>query len=120
MADNNGIKTFGRIKYVEPNDFIENSEFNYTHPYEDYSISVDLLVNIPNRVYNINVGGFQISTSKGFEDTTTTFFGGTDGYMTDIPGTLIYQDILNKNSKGINESLGITNIHITYNSYFSF
>ena len=118
MADNNGIKTFGRIKYVEPNDFIENSEFNYTHPYEDYSISVDLLVNIPNRVYNINVGGFQISTSKGFEDTTTTFFGGTDGYMTDIPGTLIYQDILNKNSKGLNESLGITNIHITYNSYF--
>ena len=115
----NGINTFGRIKYIEPNDFIENSEFNYTHPYEDYSISVDLLVDVPNRVYNIPINGSDtIGVTETNKTDTITFFGGTDGYMTDIPGTLIYQDILNKNSKGINESLGITNIHITYNSYF--
>ena len=115
----NGINTFGRIKYIEPNDFIENSEFSYTHPYEDYSISVDLLVDVPNRVYNIPINGSDtIGVTETNKTDTITFFGGTDGYMTDIPGTLIYQDILNKDSKGLNESLGITNIHITYNSYF--
>ena len=33
----------GRIRYVEPNDFIGNSH-NIIHPYEDYSIYVDLVV----------------------------------------------------------------------------
>ena len=37
--------------------------------------------------------------------------------MTDTPSSITFYDILNKENKH-NENLGITDINITYNSYF--
>ena len=49
------VRSEGRVRYVEPNDFLEeslygnNGSFNTTHPYEDYSMHVDLIVKVPDR-----------------------------------------------------------------------
>lgn len=132
MSYTNQVKQYGRICYVNPNDLIseqnagdgiENglASYNFTQPYEDYCISVDLQVIKPNR------NGFAVSsdgstnvefTTHKLQNNTISFFSGTSGYMTNIPGTLSYADLLNGKTEGINENLGITNIHISYDSYF--
>lgn len=107
----------GRIRYVDPNDFVSNS-FNTIHPHEDYSIYVDLVVNVPNRYGSAqNNNGDEIILGS-YNAGKTSFFGGTNGFMTDKPSSITYSDIMNGESEGVNESLGITNIHISYNSYF--
>lgn len=123
----NNEKSYGKVRYIEPNDILENNlydkgnkgSFNITHPYEDYSISVDLIVKIPNRngVATNNSGTHIIPlTSNDIDNGNMSFFSGTDGYLTDEPNMTIYKDILD--GKSTQESLGISNIHVSYNSYF--
>lgn len=112
------VQNFGKILYVEPNDFLteelygeHGGHYNLTPPYEDYNISVDLIVNMPNRFGEITEE--KISFFGGNKS-----FNGIDKFLSDIPGSTTYKDIINGNTDGVNENLGISNIHITYNSYF--
>lgn len=117
MSDKDNVKNFGRVRYVEPNDFFGTTD-NTTHPYEDYAIYVDLTVNIPNR-YGSATDEYNNEIILGSYSTDSlSFFGGTDGFLTDNPSGITYTDIINNNTDGMNESLGITSIHISYNSYF--
>ena len=115
------MEKIGRFAYIEPNDILDTAN-NTTHPYENYSIDVELEVSLPRRgvwVNSINKKGSVAVDRSGKNDNNgniISFFGGEDGYLTSNPGSLIYKDILN--SKQDRESLGITNIHISYNSYF--
>lgn len=111
-------KNFGRIRYVEPNDILKNKNggnSNIPHPYEDYSISVDLIVDIPSR-YGIANNKYASVEVTDYHSGSVSFFNGYNNYLTDNVTSTTYKDILN--NKDTKESLGITNIHITYNSYF--
>lgn len=124
-TDNN-VQKIGKFRYIEPNDVLEHEmyperaegarSYNITHPYEDYSIDVELEVKIPRR--GIWPNSFHDTTKSNANSKvgTESFFGGTNGFLTDTPGSMIYKDILNNQAD--RESLGITHIHITYNSYF--
>lgn len=108
-------KNFGKIRYIEPNDF--RGPFNITHPYEDYSISVDLIVTNSER---IKCGNIENNTIKVYSNNLTnekiSFFNYNKDYLTDTSNSIVYEDILN--NKETKENLGITDIHISYNSYF--
>ena len=113
----NEVKHIGKIRYIEPNDFLNNdTNDNIVQAYEDYSISVDLIVKTPNRSGIINDKNSYIENTIG--SSTYSFFSGTNGVMTDAPGTTSYLDLLNGNTQSFSENLGITNINIRYNSYF--
>lgn len=142
------VQTYGKFRYIEPNDILEDkiydkenkyNSFNTVHPYEDYCIDVELEVSIPNRgVWVTNVTNHVLSVEKqNYNGSTISFFGGHEGNLTDTAGTFIYKDLLGdksvtettvdgKTSKNVvisnvqhdNQSLGITSIHIGYNSYF--
>ena len=116
------VQEFGKFIYVEPNDFVaeglygdeHKNHHNLTPSYEDYNIEVDLIVNIPDRF-------------GGMTSEKISFFSGNNKYkdiisgcnfLSDVPGSTTYADIVNGNTDGINENLCISNIHITYNSYF--
>lgn len=128
MASN--IKNFGKIRYIEPNDILADKiynkststgTFNIPYPYEDYSISVDLIVTNPERIKCGNIENSEIKVYSNNLDNNTekqkiSFFSYNNEYLTDTPGTTIYKDILN--NKKTQENLGITDIHISYNSYF--
>ena len=113
------IKNIGRIHYIEPNDFLnKNGNDNKINNYEDYSISVDLIVSNPSRyAVSSNNKNHTISGNE-YNLGTFSFFSGDNSMLTNSPGTMVYSDLLNGDIKGVNENLGITNIHITYNSYF--
>ena len=119
------VYTEGRITYVEPNDFLADKEysasrsdsFNITHPYEDYAISVDLIVTIPDR-FTGKSNDFIIELNNDKDGKTTSFFNGEGGYLNCTPGSSTFLDIMNGDTAGHQENLGITNINITYNSYF--
>ena len=121
------IKEYGRFRYIEPNDVLENNRysksgtdesFNITSPYEDYCIDVELEVKIPNRgVWVADLSGNSKVGVTSNEGKTISFFSGDDsGFLSDTPASLIYKDLLS--GKQDRESLGITNIHVTYNSYY--
>lgn len=118
------VRSEGRVRYVEPNDFLEeslygnNGSFNTTHPYENYSMHVDLIVKVPDRHGKAENNDGTIIELGTFNAEKISFFNGTGGYLTNIPSGITYRDIMNGNIDGTNESLGITNIHIAYNSYF--
>jgi hypothetical protein len=123
MADK--VHQFGKIRYIDPNFSSKDSEyrtdkfdgtFNITQPYEDYCISVDLLVERPQRIKYGKTHDKSATVVNERSDSTISFFSGDGEHLTTSPGTTIYSDILN--SKETKESLGITDIHITYNSYF--
>ena len=123
MADK--VHKFGRIRYIDPNFSSKDSEyrtdkfdgtFNITQPYEDYCISVDLLVERPQRIKYGKTHDKSATVVNERSDSTISFFSGDGEHLTTSPGTTIYSDILN--NKDTKESLGITNINITYNSYF--
>ena len=118
-------KKYGKIRYIEPNDILEeqlygdnNTSFNLTHPYENYSISVDLIVNKYKRfgsAVDNNSNEYQLDN---IDSESISFLSGKDGYLSNEPGTLIYRDIMNSDIDGSRESLGINSINITYNSYY--
>ena len=118
------VKKFGKIVYVEPNDILENmllnktdnETYNLTNDYSDYSLSVDLTVTVPSRYGFASNKKGNISTEIVKNEGTVSFFSGTNGFLNDNVTSITYKDILN--NENTRESLGITNIHITYNSYF--
>ena len=119
------IKKYGKIRYIEPNDILEehlygdnDTSFNLTHPYENYSISVDLIVNRYKRFGSAVDGNNNEYRLDSIDSESISFLSGKDGYLSDGPGTLIYRDIMNSDIDGSRESLGINSINITYNSYY--
>lgn len=126
MSDNEKTTKYGKFIYVEPNDILtekvgfEPYSRNLTHPYEDYSMSVDLIVNKSNR-FGVTINNNETHIGVGVNSSkneSISFLSGTDGFLTDNPGSIIYRDIMNKDIDGCKESLGINSINITYNSYF--
>ena len=111
------INKFGKIRYIEPNDFLEDKTNNITHPQEDYSIYVDLLVRSVDRKGRAKNDNYEISLG-GSQKEKSSFFYGENGFFNDTPSFTTYKDIMSGEVGSTNESLGITNIHITYNSYF--
>lgn len=111
------IERIGDFLYIEPNDILESAN-NVTHNYEDYSMNVELEVKIPNRGVWVNNSAQtgRVTANKKSTKESISFFSGNNDYLTSTPGSIIYKDILN--SKQDRESLGITSIHISYNSYF--
>lgn len=134
MASN--IASYGKVRYIEPNNikqdklygewkvnnngekYLHSEAYNIPHDLEDYCISVDLIVTIPKRIGNAKTENKSHTVSIISQGENISFLGGTDGLMTNTPGSTTYYDILNKDLGGTQESLGITNIHIAYNSYF--
>jgi hypothetical protein len=121
------VQKFGKFRYIEPNDVFENKlyaknsgegSYNITQPIEDYSIGVELEVSIPNRGTWVtsNTANDSSEISEIRNNSVVSFFDGNDGHLTNTPGTLIYKDLIN--GKQDKESLGITNIHIGYTSYY--
>lgn len=121
------VQKFGKFRYIEPNDVFENKlyaknsgegSYNITQPIEDYSIGVELEVSIPNRGRWVtsNTANDSSEISEIRNNSVVSFFDGNDGHLTNTPGTLIYKDLIN--GKQDKESLGITNIHIGYTSYY--
>ena len=118
-------KKYGKISYIEPNDILEeqmygknDTSFNITYPYENYNISVDLIVCRQKRFGSVVDNDNNEYKSTSNKDETISFFNGKNDYLNDRPGTLIYRDIMNSDIDGSRESLGINSINITYNSYF--
>lgn len=121
------VQKFGKFRYIEPNDVFENKlyaknsgegSYNITQPIEDYSIGVELEVSIPNRGTWVtsNTANDSSEISETRNNSVISFFEGDNGHLTNTPGTLIYKDLIN--GKQDKESLGITNIHIGYTSYY--
>ena len=110
----------GKFIYIEPNNLYVNNPSNaITQPYEDYSMAVDIQVEIPSRDSCGDPNSKRIlyfSSDNG----TISFFGGSgggdgkQGYLTtnftDVSATNV--------GKGNKECLGINSINITYDSWF--
>ena len=113
----NKVKNSGRLYYVEPNDLYNSLPNGIPHPYEDYCISVDLVVEFGNRNSLGPVGSasgvrgeYTFSSDKG----TINFIGGTNGFL-----TTNFTDIHSTNVNGnTNECLGIESINVAYNSWY--
>lgn len=109
MGNKRSVRQIGRFDYVEPLnaelDMTDNVMFKAP---EDYSISVNLEVEIPSRYYQENPIRLYASSDNG----TITFFGGTNNNL-----TTSWTDI-SVNSDNNRECLGIESINITYNSNF--
>ena len=126
----NATQKNGKVRYIEPNHIIQDKAHGYkngdgntvTNSYnipwnqDDFCSVVDLVVNIPSRMGTAVNEEYTFSLFEN--DGKVSFFSGTDGLMTDMPGSTTYYDVINKDFGGTKESLGITNINITYNSYF--
>lgn len=115
MVDNK-VRTYGKFQYIEPNDLSQGendvASWGRTPSYENFHISVELEVNVPNRgVWTSNLMSNKTTSSRN----STSFFWGDNGYLNDNPGSFIYTDLLT--GKQNQESLGINHIHVTYNSY---
>ena len=103
----------GRIVWIEPNK-IDSQADTGTFDYEDYSICVDLEVRIPKR----SACGSEddVITFHTNHETTKdriSFFTGTDGFL-----TTSFTDITANDPTSNKETLGVSSIDITYNSYF--
>ena len=128
---NSSVYREGRVCYVDPNKIVQANQYgdgslteNYNIPFdlEDYSIAVDLLVEVPSRMSCFN-GHHTHKIEFTTHGDPLSFFGGSDiggkvGLLTDAPAGVTYNDIVQKDFEGSKESLGITNINISYNSYF--
>lgn len=127
MGDN--VTKYGRVRYIDPNAILQDKMFNngdkkhpqYNIPFnmEDYCIAVDLIVEVPERRGDAETKSKQhkitLGSAKGRD---MSILGGTDGFLTSNPGSTTYLDVLTNNLEGVQENFGITNIHISYTSYF--
>ena len=103
----------GRLLWVDPN-AIDMDTDDGTSDYEDYCIAVELEVEIPKR----NSCDSLTDRVKYVVNSTTksdkiSFFTGTDGFL-----TTSFTDISAVEPIGNKETLGISSIDITYNSFF--
>lgn len=103
----------GRLIWIEPNKMDTLSDTG-TFDYEDYSICVDLEVRIPKRSAcgsENDVVVFHTNHETGKDK--VSFFTGTDGFL-----TTSFTDITAADPNSNKETLGVSSINITYNSYF--
>ena len=113
------ILDFGRVMYVEPNNNIVGggNGTNFTFNPEDYSILVDLQVDVVDRyAYNGNGGNevIQYTLEWNAKGTKTSLFKGTNGLLTTKALDTSFDDI----SRNLNqEAIGINSIDIRYNSW---
>lgn len=110
----------GKFIYIEPNNLNTDKPSNaIPQPYEDYSMAVDLQVEIPSRD-SCGDPNFKKILYFSSDNGTISFFGGSgggdgkQGYL-----TTNYTDVSATNvGKGNKECLGISSINITYDSWF--
>lgn len=110
----------GKFIYIEPNNLNTDKPSNaIPQPYEDYSMAVDLQVEIPSRD-SCGDPSFKKILYFSSDNGTISFFGGSgggdgkQGYL-----TTNYTDVSATNvGKGNKECLGINSINITYDSWF--
>lgn len=110
------VQNVGRLYYVEPNNVYNRMANGIPHPYEDYCISVDLLVEIGDRNSLGPVGRSNSTNEMSFSSDkgTISFIGGTNGFL-----TTNFTDIQSTNpSQNTNECLGIESINISYESWY--
>ena len=121
MIDTNPNKPlqFGRVIYVEPNNNIVggSKNTNFTFKPEDYSILVDLQVDVVDR-YAYNGSGsdeiIQYTLEWDAKGTKTSLFKGTNGMLTTKALNTSFDDI----TRNLNqEAIGINSIDIRYNSW---
>ena len=110
------VQNIGRLYYVEPNDVYNRLPNGIPHPYEDYCISVDLVVEVGDRNSlgpigrSRNTEEYRFSSDNG----TISFIGGTNGFL-----TTNFTDIQSANpNQNTNECLGIESINISYESWY--
>ena len=103
----------GRLVWIEPNKMDEVSDTG-TFDYEDYSICVDLEVRIPKRsACGDETDVITFHTNHETAKDRISFFTGTDGYL-----TTSFTDITAADPTSNKETLGVSSIDISYNSYF--
>ena len=109
---------FGRVIYIEPNNDIDGTGkgTNFTHNPEDYSILVDLQVDVVDR-FAYNGSGSKEAIEYTLEwdakGTKTSMFKGTNGMLTTRAMDTTFNDIINDYNQ---EAIGINSIEIRYNS----
>lgn len=110
---------FGRVIYVEPNNNIEGTGrgTNFTFKPEDYSILVDLQVDVVDR-YAYNGSGtksqIQYTLEWDAKGTKTSLFKGTNGMLSTRALDTSFDDMMNNVNQ---EAIGINSIEIKYNSW---
>ena len=110
---------FGRVIYIEPNNDIDGTGkgTNFTHNPEDYSILVDLQVDVVDR-FAYNGSGSKEAIEYTLEwdakGTKTSMFKGTNGMLTTRAMDTTFNDIINDYNQ---EAIGINSIEIRYNSW---
>ena len=124
-------KTVGSsFDYVEPLDFnLDTASNKIVYPYEDYSISVNLEVQVPER--NSCGNGMNTVLYASSDNGTISFFGGSNGGYSDTSTesedkeytkgylSTSWTDISSSNvDRGNRECLGIESLNITYNQNF--
>ena len=110
---------FGRVVYVEPNNNIVGTGqgTNFTFNPEDYSILVDLQVDVVDR-FAYNGSGtkeeIQYTLEWDAKGTKTSMFKGTNGLLTTKALNTSFTDITENLNQ---EAIGINSIDIRYNSW---
>ena len=113
MSKTNATAQAGRIVWIEPNKIDEISDTG-TFDYEDYSICVDLEVRIPRRgACGSEDEVIEFHTTHETEKDRVSFFTGTNGFL-----TTSFTNITANDPTSNKETLGVSSIDITYNSYF--
>ena len=119
MADRNNTVEFGRVIYVEPNNYINGTGkgTNFTFEPEDYSILVDLQVDVVDRYAYYGSGTkeeIQYTLQWDAKGTKTSMFRGTNGLLTTKVLDTSFEDVMNNVNQ---ETIGINSIDIRYNSW---
>lgn len=120
MAENSREPVqFGRVVYIEPNNDINGTGkgTNFTFNPEDYSILVDLQVDVVDR-FAINGSGtkdmIQYTLEWDAKGTKTSMFKGTNGMLTTRALNTSFSEIISNYNQ---EAIGINSIDIRYNSW---
>lgn len=117
-SSNNTVE-FGRVVYIEPNNNINGTGrgTNFTFEPEDYSILVDLQVDVVDRfAFNNGNGKEQIQFTLEWDakGNKTSLFKGTNGLLTTKAMDTSFLDIKDNLNQ---EAIGINSIDIRYNSW---
>lgn len=119
MAESGNVLDFGRVIYVEPNNDINGTGkgTNFTFNPEDYSILVDLQVDVVDRyAYNGSSSNESIQYTLEWDakGTKTSMFKGTNGMLTTRALNTSFEEVANNYNQ---EAIGINSIDIRYNSW---
>lgn len=111
---------FGRVIYFDPNNNIEGTGrgTNFTFKPEDYSIFVDLQVDVVDRNAYNGTGsddkGVSWTVEWDAKGTHASLFKGTNGFLTTRAMDTSFIDVATQYNK---EAIGINSIEIRYNSW---